>query len=448
MITPKFILRNPNAVEVTSIKYYFYYQSKRFTYSLGSSRTIHPDLWDSDEMRPTKDKSIISRYKRNNPNIESELLNIDSRISNIITKTAQYFSNTEIQGDTVDFRELRSLLDETFNTVVKTTEKAVNDSLELYLNDFIKGISNGDILIDSKTGARQYSDGTIRAYKVLRTKLTEYRIFTSKKYIRFQDIDGSFYNNFRKWFNDQNYAGNYFGNVIKNLKSIMSKSYRQNYHTNDYPMSSAFMKTSSQSTTVYLTKKELDQIINYNLSDRPHLDQLRDIFVVGVMTAQRYSDYARIGQNQIHVDDNGFKTIRLRQKKTSTNVIIPMSGIVERILDKYNNRLPKSYDTKLNLALKVICKELQINDQIEVTELRGGKEITKMVQKYTLISSHTARRTGCTLMYKNGISTIDIMKISGHKTESELLKYIRVTKEETAQRLSLNPFFNTTMKVV
>jgi integrase len=166
------------------------------------------------------------------------------------------------------------------------------------------------------------------------------------------------------------------------------------------------------------------------------------------MTAQRYSDYSRIGQSHIHIDELGSKTIRIRQKKTTTNVIIPMSGVVERILSKYENRLPKSYDTKLNAAIKIICKELEIDDKIDVIQIRGGKEATMMVQKYDLISSHTARRTGCTLMYKNEIPTIDIMKISGHKTESELLKYIRVTKEETAQRLSLNPFFNSSLKVV
>jgi len=41
------------------------------------------------------------------------------------------------------------------------------------------------------------------------------------------------------------------------------------------------------------------------------------------------------------------------------------------------------------------------------------------------------------------------MKISGHNSESQLLKYIKVTKEETAQGLSLNPYFSgTKMKVV
>ena len=34
------------------------------------------------------------------------------------------------------------------------------------------------------------------------------------------------------------------------------------------------------------------------------------------------------------------------------------------------------------------------------------------------------------------------MKISGHQTEREFLKYILIDEEETAERLSVNPYFN------
>ena len=45
-------------------------------------------------------------------------------------------------------------------------------------------------------------------------------------------------------------------------------------------------------------------------------------------------------------------------------------------------------------------------------------------------------------MTYNTAPTIDIMKVSGHKTEREFLKYINVTKEETARTLSNHPYFN------
>jgi hypothetical protein len=45
-------------------------------------------------------------------------------------------------------------------------------------------------------------------------------------------------------------------------------------------------------------------------------------------------------------------------------------------------------------------------------------------------------------MFKAGIPTIEIMKISSHQTEREFLKYILIDEEETAERLSVRPNSN------
>ena len=48
------------------------------------------------------------------------------------------------------------------------------------------------------------------------------------------------------------------------------------------------------------------------------------------------------------------------------------------------------------------------------------------------MKTHTARRSGATNMYLAGIPTIAIMKVTGHKTEREFMKYIKITEEQTA----------------
>jgi hypothetical protein len=77
-----------------------------------------------------------------------------------------------------------------------------------------------------------------------------------------------------------------------------------------------------------------------------------------------------------------------------------------------------------------------------------GKRVTVSVPKYEMIKTHTARRTGCTLMYLAKISPIDIMKLSGHRTETEFLKYIKVTKKETAIKLQQHEYFTQPALVV
>lgn len=53
-----------------------------------------------------------------------------------------------------------------------------------------------------------------------------------------------------------------------------------------------------------------------------------------------------------------------------------------------------------------------------------------------LITSHTARRTGATNLFKLGFSPLEIMKITGHTSEKTFLKYIEMSKIENADRMA------------
>jgi hypothetical protein len=55
--------------------------------------------------------------------------------------------------------------------------------------------------------------------------------------------------------------------------------------------------------------------------------------------------------------------------------------------------------------------------------------------KHELISSHTARRSFCTNAYDDNIPTLSIMAISGHKTESAFLKYIKMDAKKHAEKV-------------
>jgi len=103
-INPKFILRDPNSKKETSIKFYFYLDKKRLTYSLGPDRMIHPELWDSKNMRPisnslVKNRDTIKKLKKFNRNIELDIQNIESRIENIIRDTKKYINGKELYNE-------------------------------------------------------------------------------------------------------------------------------------------------------------------------------------------------------------------------------------------------------------------------------------------------------------------------------------------------------------
>ena len=56
-------------------------------------------------------------------------------------------------------------------------------------------------------------------------------------------------------------------------------------------------------------------------------------------------------------------------------------------------------------------------------------------KKWELIHTHTARRTGATLMYLSGMDIYDIMKITGHSSPAMLKKYIKADQLEVVDKI-------------
>jgi len=55
------------------------------------------------------------------------------------------------------------------------------------------------------------------------------------------------------------------------------------------------------------------------------------------------------------------------------------------------------------------------------------------VPKYELVTSHTARRSFATNLYRRGIPSTQLMLLTGHRSESSFLRYIKVSREDNAR---------------
>ena len=56
-------------------------------------------------------------------------------------------------------------------------------------------------------------------------------------------------------------------------------------------------------------------------------------------------------------------------------------------------------------------------------------------ERWELVSSHTARRGFATNSYLKKIPVIDLMKLTGHQSQISFMRYIRITKRDTAIRM-------------
>ena len=77
-----------------------------------------------------------------------------------------------------------------------------------------------------------------------------------------------------------------------------------------------------------------------------------------------------------------------------------------------------------------------LDEWIEITTTKGGFTSKTRARKWELIHTHTARRTGATLMYLSGMDVYDICKITGHSSIQMLERYIKADELETVRKLS------------
>ncbi len=237
---------------------------------------------------------------------------------------------------------------------------------------------------------------------------------------------------------------NSIGKKITTLKTILNAATDRGVNTNTAFKSRRFTATREESDSIYLNDTDLDQLYKLDLTENTRLERVRDLFLLGAYTGLRFSDFTRLTADNITGD-----MITMHQSKTGAKVTIPLHPITNTILQRYNGHAPKALSNqKMNEYLKELGKAANISEQVSKTITKGGKQITKNFQKWELISTHTARRSFATNLYKSGFPAQSIMQITGHKTERAFLKYIKATKEEHAKMLSLHWAQNSQLKAV
>lgn len=445
----KFYLKRNTPKQETAITARVYLNGSVFKYGIGKS--IYPELWNTDTQMPINgknkdketnkvEKEILKSYKKLNPNLSLDLENIKTRIENIDRDILKEIESYEKRKEVIDLKQLREYLDSLYKTTVKQPQKKSKAvTLNKFIEDHIKEIENGATYQVGKK-IKKYSRSTINVYKEWKTQYLAFQKSKRKVY-NFDDIDMDFYKTYVAYFISENYATNSIGKQIKILKALLNVAYDKGLHQNLKFRDKKFVTLKEDVDSIYLTNAELSLFYNLDLSDRPELEMVRDVFLVGCWTALRYSDYKRIKPDHI-VTKGKKKYIKFTTQKTTELVMIPLRPELESILEKYDYKLPKTYEQKVNEHIKDIGKELGLSEPTTIGKTKGGLTVEKTVPKYKLIQTHTARRTGATLMYDAKIPLLDIMKITGHRKPESLLKYIKTSKEETAERLSTNEFFS------
>lgn len=393
--------------------------------------------------------------------VKETLDSISSAIDNLISQGIYDKARIDEVVEDVVFRKERERQriqeeeerqeQERLRLIKEQEEEARKADVILFLENFLEGIKNGRI----KNKAENYTPNTC---KVWSNFLGILKRFIQISPFTWKDINKALADRFVSFMEKNGYMVTSINKYIICFKAMIQNAMDQELHNNLIALR-AFSKKKIQETDkakeIYLTKAELQAL--YEMPLEGLKDKVRDVFLVGCYTCQRFSDYARLEKENFTKTAKGTKVVRIVQEKTGNDVVIPiLNDNLLHIAEKYGYDIPKVNDVILNRYIKQILKELSSTvpslarkERTLLTMKEREKEKQGLVSferdnkgyvikpRYELVSSHTARRSGITNLYLSGnFDTYQMMSISGHRDEKTFYEYIKLSSDEVADSIA------------
>ena len=370
----------------------------------------------------------------------------------------------------INTKEDKAIIEQALSAIVNGTVEEIQQVAKVatarsrttvlgFFDYFYAGISDGSIRHGNNS---DYSPGTVVVWKAFGENLKEY----CKKDIPFDDIDKPFADRFTLYLLKQGYMSNTINKKVSCFRKLCNLAAMEGYNKNAVSLrvwKDKAVKEIDKRAEIYLTDEEIDAMYALELTGDNEI--VRDIFLLGYFSCQRYSDYCKLREeNFITYNKSGL--ITLTQKKTKKKVEVPIfDDRVYELCEKYHYDFPEIDVQKMNLKIKAVGYELSktvpsfrekyvtvlftenerkwFHKLDKWAKIRNGSPLFErnkhgevVRSKYELICSHTARRSGTTNLYKLGVlSDLELRSITGHESQKNFEGYIRIGISEQAQRV-------------
>jgi len=412
----KFKLKEPNSTSSTLILLKAYINGQRLTYS--TSYKIEPKYWNDKKMRTKKVRGYSDDYA-----------NLDIWLENLETELKKTVLNIRSQGRIPLVSEMKDSLD------YYTNKKEKSQSATLF--EFIRSF------IVERKRSPNYSQGTTKNYVTHFNNLQEFVKVRGQEF-DYEDINLDFYLELMSFYTSKGDSQNYKHKQIQTLKVILNEAFERGLTKNQNHTKKWFNVKKEAVQNFSLEYKDLMKLFDFDLSEDLRLERVRDLFLIGSFTGLRFSDFSVLKSSNIKTKDDNRQYLIVKTLKTKDSLEIPLNPQVISILDRYGMKPPRGMSNqKMNMYLKELFKKVGINRKVTISKYNNQGVMYEASEPICdIISTHTARRSFATIAYKMGVNSIDIMQITGHKKETTFLKYINITKEDTAKRIALNPFFS------
>lgn len=274
-------------------------------------------------------------------------------------------------------------------------------------------------------------EGTMKEYRTVFKGLEDFEKHKGTKLV-LREMDGKLLDQFevflskKKNKNDDDKTGLLNDTIHKYISTL--KVFLKWCNDNDYLVHPDVFKTQKTNfkkkayhETIALSEMEIEKLLNHDLSDKPSLEKVRDLFCLLCYTGQRFEDLINFDPKDIR--NNAWDFISIKVKK---RVIVPFEGYIapaKDILERIGYKVPKISNQKFNEYIKTVGELAGLNETIKITRYSGKQKLVIEKKKYDFLSSHVGRRSMVTNLLSRNVPITLVQKLTAHSDIRTLMKY-------------------------
>lgn len=339
----------------------------------------------------------------------------------------EQFNNSYSNGQVIDKLWLQQTIKEFFNRPAKETKKGLKTHYIQFV-DFCKW------WMDEHSGSWRISKNRFLA-DVPNQKI-QYdnfiAIFSAFANPKIWDIDNKLASEFVDYLEDKDYSHSTIKRHVGRLQFFLNRAKEFEIQTN--LTQRVYVEKEEDFTDPYLNETEINKIFALDLNHDQEMDNIRDLFIIGLWTGLRISDF----NNKLSLDNINENYIEIKTTKTKSWVTIPLHPHVKSVLKKRFGQLPvKVSDSDFNLKIKTICMLCEIDEVLRgrVYKKKEKRKVAGAYPKYKLITSHVCRRSFVSNLY--GKIPNETLKVLGGWSSLQMMEsYVKTTKKESADVLN------------
>lgn len=361
------------------------------------------------------------KVKRNFSN-EKEINNFLDRLKQNIQDF--YFSKKAV-NENISKGEMTTFV-QTYLKPIETSKKQDSSSITSIISGVIEKIKDSP----------QFKQSTIKKYITHQNYITDYQR-TKNKINSISEIDYNYVKSYAFFLSKRkNLQDASIHKSLKIFSTFLNKAYEYSIidnlnHKLIFTKVLKELNLNTESQKFALNQEEIYKIINYQpISIR--LQKTRDLFLFQILTGMRYSDLKNIRRERVYLEN---MVIKFKQEKTNNEVTIPIIKLTLDILERYNFSLPIISATQYNKSIKLLCNELNINEQTEKVWKSLNKKVVKIVKKSDVITNHFGRVTFAVEALRGGALDREVMSATGHRDPKTFDKYKKIAKQESTENV-------------